>query len=220
VLLCRSRTRARLGGLASLALKIRRRCQRRRVSGVTGRCWRSGGQQSDERGEQGTISPVQSGLTVGSARHGNVVAQDEQLDILRCRGPAEQPQPAENPDEDQVKQTQRHDARSSWSHRSPRSPRSRLRPTSGTRHLPLPELRRPSHRETPKITKLVCQRSTPRATPSSDRTIDYIIDLETIVTSAQVRSPRACYFFRSKRFYSQVCPTLAVALSGKEYVKC
>jgi hypothetical protein len=41
-----------------------------------------GGQQSDERGEHGTISSVRPGLSVGSAQHGNFVAQDEQLDIL------------------------------------------------------------------------------------------------------------------------------------------
>jgi hypothetical protein len=71
------------------------------------------GQQPDERGEHGTISPVQPRLGVDSAKQGNLVAQDEQLDILRRRGPAKQPQPAGNPHEDQVKQTQRHDARTS-----------------------------------------------------------------------------------------------------------
>jgi hypothetical protein len=49
-------------------------------------------------------------LGVDWAQQGNFVAQDEQLDILRRRGPAEQLQPAENPNEDQVKQMQRHDA--------------------------------------------------------------------------------------------------------------
>jgi hypothetical protein len=39
-------------------------------------------QQPDERGEHGTISLVQPRLGVGSAKHGNLVAQDEQLDIL------------------------------------------------------------------------------------------------------------------------------------------
>jgi hypothetical protein len=49
------------------------------------------GQQPNQRGEHGTISPVQSGLGVGAAQHGDLVTQDEQLDILGCRGPAEQP---------------------------------------------------------------------------------------------------------------------------------
>jgi hypothetical protein len=78
------------------------------------------GQQPNQRGEHSTISPVQSGPGVGAAQHGNLVAQDKQLDILGRRRPANQPQPAENPDEDQVKQAQRHGARSSWSRGSPR----------------------------------------------------------------------------------------------------
>ena len=49
------------------------------------------GQQPNQRGEHGTLSPVQSGLGFGAAQHGNLVAQDKQLDILRRRGPAKQP---------------------------------------------------------------------------------------------------------------------------------
>ncbi len=48
------------------------------VSGVTRQYWRRAqGSSPDERGEYATISPVQSGLGVGSAQHGNLVAQDE-----------------------------------------------------------------------------------------------------------------------------------------------
>lgn len=47
------------------------------------------GQQPNQRGEHGTISPVQPGLGIGSAQHSNLVAHDEQLDILRRRGPAD-----------------------------------------------------------------------------------------------------------------------------------
>lgn len=69
------------------------------------------GQQPDERGKHDAISPVQPGLGIGSAQHSNLMAQDEQLDILR-RPRTGQPQPAQNPQEDQVQQTQRHKARS------------------------------------------------------------------------------------------------------------
>jgi hypothetical protein len=40
------------------------------------------GQALDECGEQGAIGPVQSGLGGGSAEYGDLVAQDEQFDVL------------------------------------------------------------------------------------------------------------------------------------------
>ena len=40
------------------------------------------GQVSDECGEQGSVGPVEAGLGVGSAEYGDLVAQDEQLDVL------------------------------------------------------------------------------------------------------------------------------------------
>ena len=52
------------------------------------------GQASDERGEQGSVGPVQAGLRVGSAEYGDLVAQDEELDVLGRRCAAEQRQPA------------------------------------------------------------------------------------------------------------------------------
>jgi hypothetical protein len=45
---------------------------------------------------------------VASAEHGDLVAQDEQLSVLRRRCAAEQCQPAEEPNEDQVEQAERH----------------------------------------------------------------------------------------------------------------
>jgi hypothetical protein len=36
----------------------------------------------DEGGEQGAVGPVQSGLGVSSAEYGDLVAKDEQFDIL------------------------------------------------------------------------------------------------------------------------------------------
>ena len=62
------------------------------------------GEASDQRGEQGAVGPVQAGLGVGSAQYRDLVAQDEQLDVLGCRRAAEQCQRAEKPTEDQVEQ--------------------------------------------------------------------------------------------------------------------
>jgi len=62
------------------------------------------GQAPDQRGKQGSVGPVQARLGVGSAEYGDLVAQDEQFDVLGCRGAAQQCQPVEKPTEDQVKQ--------------------------------------------------------------------------------------------------------------------
>ena len=45
-------------------------------------------QASDQGGEEGSVGPVQAGLWVGSAEYGDLVAQDEELDVLgrRCAG--------------------------------------------------------------------------------------------------------------------------------------
>jgi hypothetical protein len=44
------------------------------------------GWASDQRGEHGPVGPVQARARVGSAEHGDFVAQDEQCDVLGCRG--------------------------------------------------------------------------------------------------------------------------------------
>ena len=63
------------------------------------------GQTSDEGGEQGSVGPVQAGLGVGSAEYGDLVAKDEQFDVLGCRCASEQCQRVEKPTQDQVEQT-------------------------------------------------------------------------------------------------------------------
>ena len=62
------------------------------------------GQAPDQRGEQGSVCPVQARLGVGSVEYGDLVAQDEQFDVLGCRRACEQCQRAEEPAEDQVEQ--------------------------------------------------------------------------------------------------------------------
>jgi len=70
----------------------------------THRCW----QEPDQRGEDGAVGPVEPGPGIGAAQHGDLVPQHEQLGVLGSGGPAEQDQPAAEPDEDEVEQAQGH----------------------------------------------------------------------------------------------------------------
>ena len=60
------------------------------------------GEASDQHGEQGPVGPVQAGLGVGSAQYGDLVAQDEELDVFGRGCAAKQLQPAEETVDDQV----------------------------------------------------------------------------------------------------------------------
>src|SRR3954453_10168154 len=71
------------------------------------------GPASDQRGEHGAVGPVQTRPRVGSAEYSDLVAQDEDLDVLRRRCAAERREEAEEPNEDQVEETERHGRRSS-----------------------------------------------------------------------------------------------------------
>ena len=53
------------------------------------------GQASDECSEQCSVGPVEAGLGVGSAEYGDLVAEDEELDVLGRRCAGEQCQPAQ-----------------------------------------------------------------------------------------------------------------------------
>jgi hypothetical protein len=59
------------------------------------------------------VGPVQPWSRSGPAQHGTLVAQHQQPGVLEGRRPAEQDQPAAGPDEDQVKQANRHGRSSS-----------------------------------------------------------------------------------------------------------
>jgi hypothetical protein len=89
-------------------------------------------QPADERGEDRSIRPVHTRPWIRSPQDGNVVAQYQELDVLGRRRAAEQQQQVQQPQKDQVKQTQRHEPRScpdGWPHDLPGQ---RRRPTSGT----------------------------------------------------------------------------------------
>jgi hypothetical protein len=89
-------------------------------------------QPADEGGKDRAIRPVQARLRVGSAQHGDFVAQHQKLDVLGRRRATEQHQQIQNSEEDKVEQTQRHGARSCLPARPANLPGQRRGPTSGT----------------------------------------------------------------------------------------
>ena len=66
-------------------------------------------QAPDQRGKDGAVGPVQPGPGIGAVQHGDLVPQHEQLSVLGSRRPAQQDQPAAEPDEDEVEQAQEHE---------------------------------------------------------------------------------------------------------------
>src|ERR1039457_2801377 len=65
-------------------------------------------QETDERGEDCAVGPVQPGPGIGAAQHGDLVPQHQQLGVLGSRAPAEQDQPAAQPDENEIEQAEGH----------------------------------------------------------------------------------------------------------------
>jgi hypothetical protein len=65
-------------------------------------------QPPDERGEHGPICPLQARSGVGAAQDGNLMAQDEQLDVLGGGRATQQQEQPEHLLEDQIQQSQRH----------------------------------------------------------------------------------------------------------------
>ena len=89
------------------------------------------GQPPHERGQHGSVRPVQARTWIGAAQYGDLVAQHEELDVLRGgRAGQEYDQPEYLP-EDQIEQPQRHSGIMS-DQRSPLV--SDPGPTSGTPH--------------------------------------------------------------------------------------
>jgi hypothetical protein len=62
----------------------------------------------EQRGEDRSVGPVEPGPRIGTAQHGDLVPQHEQLGVLGGCRPAEQDQPAAEPDEDEIEQAQGH----------------------------------------------------------------------------------------------------------------
>ncbi|MCA1835231.1 MAG: hypothetical protein LC721_02365 [Actinobacteria bacterium] len=80
-------------------------------------------QPADQGGEDRAIRPVQERLRVGSAQHGDFVAQHQQLDVLGRRGATQQHQQVQQPDKDKGRAdatTRRTIMPASQAHQSPR----------------------------------------------------------------------------------------------------
>jgi hypothetical protein len=75
------------------------------------------GEQTSQGGQDCSIRPVGSRADV-TAKHGDFVAQDEDLEVLGCGVAGEQPQPAEHSDRDQVQQSEQRGPRSCHEHLS------------------------------------------------------------------------------------------------------
>ena len=85
------------------------RCQRRMVAGVTSSPRRRRtGEQSGEGGDQGAVGPAHPRARRASLEHGELVAQDQDLDVLGGVGSGAQHDPAEELGEHLVDQSQRH----------------------------------------------------------------------------------------------------------------
>jgi hypothetical protein len=67
-------------------------------------------QHLDQRGEDRSVCPVQAGLGVGSAQHGDFVTQHQEFDVLGRRRAAEQQHQVQQTQEDQIWQAQRRNA--------------------------------------------------------------------------------------------------------------
>jgi hypothetical protein len=66
-------------------------------------------QPPDERGEHGPVCPVKAGSRVRATEHGDLVPEDEQLDVLGGGRATQQQEQSEQVLKDQVQQAQRHD---------------------------------------------------------------------------------------------------------------
>ena len=67
-----------------------------------------GWQEPDQRGEDRAVGPVQPGPRIRAAQHGDLMAQHEPLRVVGGRRTTEQHEPAADPDEDQIEQTEGH----------------------------------------------------------------------------------------------------------------
>ena len=86
-----------------------------------------GGQQPDQPGQDRPIGPVQPRPGIAPPQERDLVPQHQQFSVLRRARAGEQHQPADQPDEDQIQQPQRHGSRSSRSHGPAHPPRPQAR---------------------------------------------------------------------------------------------
>ena len=88
-----------------------RRCQHSNVPGVTTRCTRKPvASTPGQRREHGPIGPLEPRPGIHPAQHGDLLAQDQDLGVLRRRRPSQQRQPRQHRDTKPVDQTNQHNA--------------------------------------------------------------------------------------------------------------
>ena len=71
-----------------------------------------GGQRSGQGRQDRAVGPVRPRPGHLPAQHHHLMAQHQDLRVLRCLAAAQQDQPARHPDHDQIQQTDRHEPRS------------------------------------------------------------------------------------------------------------
>jgi hypothetical protein len=91
----------------------------------------------DQRGEHNAVGAAHAGAWLGLPQHGDLMTQDEQLGVLRCRGPAKKDEPSCELGEDQVQQ-----ARMQWPTLG--TPQGDLAAQAVSRRQPAPAARAPA----------------------------------------------------------------------------
>jgi hypothetical protein len=79
-----------------------------RVRGDQAMAAQCSGQPPNEGGEHGPVRPVQAWSRIGAAKHGDLVPQHEELDVLGGGRADQQQDQSEHVPEDQVQEPQRH----------------------------------------------------------------------------------------------------------------
>jgi hypothetical protein len=68
-----------------------------------------GGQQPAQRAEEGAVDPGERRAGVAAAQHRDLVAQQQDLEVLGSVSPGEQHEPAEDAAQHEVCESERHD---------------------------------------------------------------------------------------------------------------
>ena len=100
----RSMTRLRACWVGHL-WRTRRRCLRSRCPGGQAMAPQRSRQEPDERGEHGSVRPLQAGSGAGAAEYGDLVPQHEELDVLGAGCATHQQEQPEHVLEDQAQQS-------------------------------------------------------------------------------------------------------------------
>jgi hypothetical protein len=95
------------------------------VRGCPGQATQSGRQQPGQGRQDRAVGPIRPGTGHLAAEHHHLMTEHHDLRVLGRLAPAQQDQPAEHPDHEQVQQTDRHEPRSCLNPPNPPNRRSR-----------------------------------------------------------------------------------------------